>query len=141
MRWFALTVLMLTPALSHARPPGPPHGPPPLAMVVMHHADEIGIDANTQARIKDTMKAARSTIRSLHDDVRAAHDALRTALEAEVVDEGAVFDASAALADADLALRNRHLEVDLAVLAELTPTQRRVLKEQRPAPGERPPRH
>ncbi|MEN0067678.1 MAG: periplasmic heavy metal sensor [Myxococcota bacterium] len=130
------------PGVALAKGP-PPHGPPPLAVVVERHASEVGVDATTISRIHAMMKAERFTHEELRAEVRSAREALRSAMEADKPDPATVFEASLELGDAERALRDHRLSVDLAVIAELTPAQWAALRAQRPPMPqghERPPR-
>ena len=113
------------------------HGPPPLALVVDRHADDLGLDATTTQTVSDIAEAARPMFEGLVGEVRSARHALRIAMESEITDEAAVFAASAAVGDAEQALRDHRLSVDLSIKQLLTTDQLAQLKSFRP---ERPSR-
>lgn len=134
MRWLIALALSI-PALAHARPPGPPHGPkgpPPLAHVVERHASELDIGPELLEEIRRIDAEGRATAEPLHQAIRAAHDALRTAMDSDAPDPSTVFARSAELTDAEQRMRDHHLAEALDILALLTVEQRQTLKALRP---------
>jgi hypothetical protein len=104
-------------------PTPPPPGPPPLELIVVHFAEQIGLTADQVARIQAIADGAR-------EEMRALHDAVRTALQS-----GTVADFLAA----DLALRDRQAQLAADVLGVLTDAQWRALQQVLPPPPPAPP--
>ena len=96
--------------------------PPPLELVLVEHADELGLSAEQVAEIQALAEAAHSELGALH---RAVGDAFR---------EGTVAEFLAA----DEALHERMLALRAAVLGVLTDAQWRTLQETLPPPCPEP---
>ena len=99
-------------------PPPPPPPPPPLELILVEHADELGLSADQVAQIQALAEAARVELGALH---RAVGDAFR---------EGT----RAAFLAADEALHERMLALRSAVLGVLTEVQWRALPQLLPPP-------
>jgi hypothetical protein len=104
-------------------PPPPPPGPPPLELIVIHFADQIGLTADQIETIKAYADGAR-------DEMRALHDAVRTALQSGTVAE---------FLAADRALRDRQAQLAADVLSVLTDAQWQALQQVLPPPPPPPP--
>ncbi len=103
-------------------PPCPEPGrgapPPPLELILVEHADELGLTADQVAEIQALAEAARAELGALH---RAVGDAFRTGTVAEFL-------------AADEALHERMLALRAAVLGVLTDAQWRALQQFLPPP-------
>jgi hypothetical protein len=99
-------------------PPPPPPGPPPLELIVIHFADQIGLTADQVETIKAYADGAR-------DELMALHEAVRTALQT-----GTVGDFLAA----ERALRDRQAQLAADVLSVLTEAQWQALQQVLPPP-------
>jgi len=101
----------------------PPPGPPPLEMIVIEHADELGLtDAQVQ-QIKNVADSARAEMEALH----------RAVFEAFQGGEREDFLA------AERALRERQATLAATVLAVLTDEQWHALQQLLPPPPPPPP--
>lgn len=103
--------------------PPPPPPPPPLELVLIEHADELGLSQAQVAQIQALTEAARADLEALH---RAAGEAFRGGTVAEFL-------------AADEALQERLLALRAAVLGVLTEAQWRALQETLPPPPPGPP--
>ena len=101
---------------------GPPPGPPPLELVLVEHADELGLSTDQVAEIKALAEAARGELGALH---RAVGEAFRAGTVAEFL-------------AADEALHERMLALRAAVLGVLTDAQWRALQQVLPPPPPEP---
>lgn len=102
---------------------GPPPPPPPLELILVEHADELGLSSDQVAQIQALAEAARAELGALH---RAVGDAFRAGTVAEFL-------------AADEALHERMLVLRAAVLGVLTDAQWRTLQETLPPPPPGPP--
>lgn len=101
---------------------GPPP-PPPLELLLVEHADELGLTDGQVAQIQALAEAARSELDALHG---AVAEAFRAGTLAEFL-------------AADEALHERMLALRAAVLGVLTEDQWRALQQVLPPPPPGPP--
>jgi len=102
---------------------GPPPPPPPLELVLIEHADELGLSQAQVAQIRALAEAARADLEALH---RAVGEAFRQGTVAEFL-------------AADEALQDRLHALRAAVLGVLTEAQWRALQQTLPPPPPGPP--
>jgi Spy/CpxP family protein refolding chaperone len=100
------------------------HGPPPIDGLLERHADELGLDAATTARIHDIAAQARAAALPLHDDMRALHQAMHTLLSQDAPNSDDVMQLADSIGAAETELHKRRLETMLEIRALLTPDQR-----------------
>ena len=123
----ALVAATLTlPTAAQAWRGGAPHGPD---RCIARHADELGVDDATVAKIEEIVAASREEAKPLHDAVRAARDEMRALLDADQPDEAAVMAQSDKVSAATAAMHKHRLATLLKIRALLTPEQRDKLKE------------
>ncbi len=119
--------------MAQRRPQGPP---PPLHVILEHHAEELGIDDATLDRIRGIAEDVRDEMDARHDAVRAAHEALRALGESPDADAAQVEAAARQLGDAEAAMAVLHVTTAQRMFALLTPEQREALRELAPPPPE-----
>jgi Spy/CpxP family protein refolding chaperone len=105
------------------------HGPPPLDRILERHAERLGLDEATQAKIREIAAAAHDGESALDEQLRAQHDALRALLDQENPDEAAVMAQAERIGALETERRKRRLQTMLQIRALLTPEQRRELVE------------
>jgi periplasmic protein CpxP/Spy len=103
-------------------PPGPPFGD-----VLERHADELGLDADTLARIRDIADKSRQAEQPLADQLRTLHQGMRALLEAESPKADDVMQQADKIGALETELRKDHLRTMLEIRALLTPEQRQKL--------------
>ncbi len=122
----ALVAATLTlPVTAQACRGGGPHGPD---RCIARHADELGVDDATVAKIEAIVAASREETALLRDAVRAARDEMRLLLDADEPDEAAVMAQSDKVSAAMAAMHRHYLATLLKIRALLTPEQRDRLK-------------
>lgn len=104
---------------------GGPHGPD---RCIARHADELGVDDATVAKIEEIVAASREADGVLRDAVRDARREMRAILDADTPDEAAVMAQSDKVSAAMAAMHKHHLATLLKIRALLTPEQRDKLK-------------
>jgi len=114
--------------------PGPARGhrpapPPPLAMVAMRHAEELGLSDETVERIESIAASARERMQPLRESVHDAHDALRALMESEHLDGEAAVAAARRLGEAETAIVVERVRTDVAVGELLSAEQLDALRE------------
>jgi len=95
---------------------------------ITRHADELGVDDATVAKIEEIVAASREEAEPLRDAVRAARDEMRTLLNADQPDEAAVMAQSDKVSAAMAAMHKHRLATLLKIRVLLTPEQRDKLK-------------
>jgi protein CpxP len=105
---------------------GPP-GPPPMDGVLERHADELGLDADTRARIHTLAEHSREAAQPLDDQLRALHDEMHGLLEQESPSPGEVMQQADRIGAAETGLHKQRLQTMLEIRALLTPEQREKL--------------
>ena len=122
----ALVAATLTlPIAAQARRGGAPRDPD---RCIARHADELGVDDATVAKIEEIVAASREEAEPLHDAVRAARDEMRALLDADHPDEAAVMAQSDKVSAARAAMHKHRLATLLKIRALFTPEQRDKLK-------------
>jgi Spy/CpxP family protein refolding chaperone len=132
----ALLVLLPTAALAQ-QPPGPPPGvkaPPEPHELLEEHAEALGVDAETVARIQEIATAAKGDRERLAQAVEQARRDLGALLEAEQPDREAVLAQVDVLGAAETAVLRQHMETLLDIHALLTPQQLKALEAMAPRP-------
>jgi len=113
--------------------PGPPfwrhgfQGPPPIEGLLEHHADELGLDAATQAKIREISSQAREQAQPAVDELRSLHEGMHQLLKSDTPDSQQVMSQADRIGAAETALRKQRLATMLQIRALLTPEQRQKL--------------
>lgn len=104
---------------------GPPFGGPEprIAEMLERHADEIGLDAATLARIRAVVAAGKADEDRLHRSLREARHALRDLLDAVPPDEAAVMRQAEVIGALETEALKHRLRTLLAVRPLLTDEQ------------------
>jgi Spy/CpxP family protein refolding chaperone len=146
----ALALASLAPKRAAAQPPGG-GGPrrPPIDQVLERHAERLGLDDATRARIREIADAARSEAEPREQELRRLHEDMRALLEQESPELDAVMRQAERIGTAETELQKQRLRTLLAIRALLTPEQRAELvriheerrkeREQRGDPAAGPP--
>jgi len=113
-------------------PPGGPdgpwrHGPPPLGDVLERHADELGLDAYTRAKIRDIAETSREEEQPLATQLRALHAAMHQLLQSDAPKLDDVMHQADEIGAQETQLRKHQLRTLLEIRALLTPEQRQKL--------------
>jgi Spy/CpxP family protein refolding chaperone len=139
LRAAALGLALGCPGLALAQEPGPPprppgdepprferhhRGPPPFEDVLERHADRLGLDEATRAKVRAVAEAARPEGDRLREDLHAAHGEMRALLGQDAPDEAAVLAQAERIGAAETALQKQRLRTMLEIRALLTPEQR-----------------
>ncbi len=98
------------------------------ASMVLKHADQLGLDEATQAKISELNKAARESGHSRHKDMKALHEEMRELMNQDSPDEAAVMALAERMGAAKTEAQKVNLSNMLKVQALLTPEQREKLK-------------
>ena len=122
---FAATWLLAT-AVGAEGPgaPGKRRGPPPIERVLERHAERLGLDDDTRARIRELSSEGRDAGRAHREALRALRDELRELLSQDAPKESEVFAKADEIGRAETALQKERLRTMLAIRALLTPEQR-----------------
>lgn len=132
MRWFELsgfvaaTVIgMLVAGASSAEPPFGRyrHGPGPEGFIE-EHAEELGLDAETQKAIEQIIEESRDRAAAAHRETRRLRLEMRDLLDQESPDEAAVMQQADAIGAAETELHKQRLEALIKIRALLTSEQR-----------------
>jgi len=107
--------------------PGGPPGPPPFSDVLERHADELGLDADTLARIHSIAAKAREAEQPLSDQLRSLHDGMRQMLEAEAPKSDDVMQQADRIGALETELRKARLGTMLEIRSLLSAEQRQKL--------------
>jgi Spy/CpxP family protein refolding chaperone len=105
---------------------GPP-GPPPIEELLERHADELGLDAALQAKIRDIAAQARQQAQPDVDQLRSLHEAMHQLLVSDSPDSQQVMSQADRIGAAETQLRKQRLATMLEIRALLTPEQRQKL--------------
>lgn len=97
---------------------------------ILAHGEELGLDAAQREEIEAHVRHTAPVIETAADVVRTRTDALSAMLDAPEVDLPRMIDAGRALANAEAALKTRHIELLLQIHALLTHEQRERLRHQ-----------
>jgi Spy/CpxP family protein refolding chaperone len=121
----ALALASLAPRSAAAQPPGG-GGPrrPPIDQVLERHAERLGLDDATRARIREIADAARREAEPREQELRGLHDEMRALLEQESPEVDAVMGQAERIGTAETELQKQRLRTLLAIRALLTPEQR-----------------
>jgi len=122
----AILIALCAPALAAADPFGP-EKPGGFDDRLMRHADELGLDDATRARIEELAGASRTEGRKLHEQVREERVRLRELLSQAEPDLAAVLAQADAITAAEGQALRQRLETTVAIRALLTPEQRQQL--------------
>jgi Spy/CpxP family protein refolding chaperone len=95
--------------------------------VLERHADELGLDADTLARIHAIAAKAREAERPLADQLRSLHDAMRTMLEADAPKLDDVMQQADRIGALETELRKARLSTMLEIRSLLSAEQRQKL--------------
>ena len=106
--------------------PGSPPGPP-FSDVLERHADELGLDADTVARIHAIAEKSREAEKPLADQLRSLHQAMREMLEADAPKLDDVMQQADRIGALETELRKARLSTMLEIRALLSPEQRQKL--------------
>lgn len=114
-------------------PPPPPDGappfhrhggPPPFDRILERHADRLGLDDGTRARVRSIADASRPEGERLRADLEARRREMRDLLGADAPDEAAVMAQAERIGAAETALQKQRLRTMLEIRAILSPEQR-----------------
>jgi len=106
--------------------PGPPPGPP-FSDVLERYADELGLDADTLARIHSIAEKSRQAEQPLADQLRSLHQGMREMLEAEAPKFDDVMQQADRIGALETELRKARLATMLEIRGLLSPEQRQKL--------------
>lgn len=124
----AATTFTLAATAALARPGGGRGGPPPLAMVLERHAEELGVTDEQLDRVDEIMEASREQAEALRESVQRERDSLRTLVESDA-DTAAVLAQLEKVGEAQTALEAHRLTTTMQVRSLLTDEQRAALQE------------
>jgi Spy/CpxP family protein refolding chaperone len=111
---------------------GPHHGRGPSGEgFLARHAEMLGLDDATQARIRELVDASHREAELLRAQKREAKSRLYELLSADEPDRDAVLDQVERLGALDTEKHKLRIETMMDIRAELTPEQRRIMKERR----------
>jgi Spy/CpxP family protein refolding chaperone len=133
MRALSLLLAMLLclagalPALGGEHGHGRKHKRPPLDEILERHADRLGLDAESLARIRTVADASRPEHERLADELHALRLELRELLGQDEPDRDAVMRQADRVGAAETALDKHRLATLLEIRALLTPAQRQEL--------------
>jgi len=124
---------VLVAASAHAGPPSLAgrHDDSHMARMLERHADEIGLDEATLARIRAVVAANRGAGERIQRDLHAAHESLREMLSADRPDEAAVMRQADAIGVLETAALKHKLRTLLAVRPLLSDAQLAKLRDLR----------
>jgi Spy/CpxP family protein refolding chaperone len=134
--WLAALALGLGRVAAAGGPDAPPpegpggpwhHGPPPLGDVLERHADELGLDADTRARIRQIAETSRDEEQPLATQLRALHEGMHQLLEGDAPKLDDVMHQADEIGALETQLRKHQLRTLLQIRALLTPDQRQKL--------------
>ena len=132
---FAALLAGLVAAAAPSRACGPgapgrrdrPHGPPPIERILERHAERLGLDDTTRARIDELARQGRDASEAQREALGALHREMRGLLSQDAPDEAAVLGKAEEIGRAETELQKQRLRTMLAIRALLTPEQRREL--------------
>jgi Spy/CpxP family protein refolding chaperone len=120
--------LALLPGAALAERSGGGRGPKPsFDHLLERHAERLGLDDATQARIRAIADARREEGERLAERVRALHGEMRALLDQDAPDTDAVMRQAEAIGAAETEMHKQRLATLLEIRALLTPEQRREL--------------
>lgn len=97
--------------------------------MIEKHLDELGLEADQKTKIEGILEAAKKDREADREEMRAAHRELRKLLEADSPDVAAVDAQVEKLGKLKTAKHKAMLHTLLDIRAELTPEQRKKMKE------------
>ena len=112
-----------------AQPPGPPARHAPHGLRLERLVEELGLDAQTLARVDTIIDASREKKRTLRRQLREARQRMRSLLEAEEPQEAELLEQADRIGGLRTELRKEQLKTMLRVRALLSPEQRARLLE------------
>ena len=104
-----------------------PQGPPPIDELLERHAEELGLDAATQAKIRDSAAQARQQAQPTLDELRTLHEGMHQLLVSGSPDSQQVMSQADRIGAVETQLRKQRLATMLEIRALLTPEQRQKL--------------
>jgi Spy/CpxP family protein refolding chaperone len=127
----ALCVFALPLAATADGPPGPPgrRGPPPFERILERHAERLGLDDATRAKIREVADAGRDARNAQQKQLHALRDELRALLSVDAPVESEVLAKAEEIGRVETGLEKERLRSMLAIRALLTPAQRSELVE------------
>jgi Spy/CpxP family protein refolding chaperone len=105
---------------------GPP-GPPPIDELLERHAQELGLDAALQAKIREIAAQARQQAQPALDEMHSLHEGMHQLLVSDSPDSQQVMSQADRIGAAETQLRKQRLATMLEIRALLTPEQRQKL--------------
>jgi Spy/CpxP family protein refolding chaperone len=105
------------------------------------HAEELGIDEQTLAEIKQIVDASREQGKAIYEEHRAARDAMRQLLEQDAPDVDAVMRQAEVIGEVDVRKHKHRIATMLEIRAKLTPEQRTQLRQLKAEMRERRGKH
>ena len=124
-RLFAALLLLVVAAPAVAG--GPHHKKPPLDAILERHAERLGLDAETLARIRATADASRPEHERLEEQLHALRREMHQLLSVDAPDPDAVMQLADRIGAAETELDKHRLATLLEIRTLLTPEQRREL--------------
>jgi len=131
-----LLIGLAFPVASLAQPRGPldgprhrwgHHGGPGPDRFIAHHAEELGLDAETLEAIEGIVDESRARSEVMDEELRGEYEALHELLTQEMPDESAVMAQAEAIDALKLAAHKNRLRAMIAIRSQLTPEQRQEL--------------
>ena len=104
-----------------------PQGPPPIEGLLERHAEELGLDAATQAKIREISDQSRQQSQPAIDELRSLHEGMHQLLLSDSPDTQQVLSQADRIGAAETQLRKQRLTSMLEIRALLTPEQRQKL--------------
>ena len=115
------------PAHADEQPHGRKHERPPLDALLERHAERLGLDVETLARIRAAADASRPEHERLAEELRALRLDMRALLSEDAPDRDAVMRQADRIGAVETALDKHRLVTLLEIRTLLTPEQRREL--------------
>lgn len=94
-----------------------------IGKLVAKHAEQLGLDEATQARIDETIRASGDRDAELREDLHAARERMRSILGAPNPDEASVMAQAEAIESAEAEIHKNRLRAILEIRAMLTQPQ------------------
>ena len=126
--WIALLAAALGASPAQAGEHHRRHERPPLDELLERHAERLGLDAGTLARIRAVEDASHPEHERLADALHALRREMRERLGEDAPDRDAVMQLADRIGAAETALDKHRLATLLEIRALLTPAQRQELK-------------
>jgi Spy/CpxP family protein refolding chaperone len=131
-----LLIGLAFPVASLAQPPGPRDGPhhrrghhggPGPDRFIAHHAEDLGLSAETVEAIEKIVDESRARSEAIDEELRGEYEVLQGFLTQEMPDESAVMAQAEVIDALKLAARKNRLRSMIAIRSQLTPEQRQEL--------------